>query len=1160
MSLQFILGGSGTGKSDRLYQMVIGRAMAAPKEKILLIVPEQYTMQTQKHIVAAHPNHGVMNVDILSFERLAYRIFDELGQNQNEILEDTGKSMIIRRLLGEHRDELYAFRGNIRRQGFVDQVKSMLSELLQYGVTPEILEKKCQELGSETALYVKLQDIRLIYEAFMNFINERYMTTEEVLDKLCEIIDQSELIRRSVIFMDDFTGFTPIQYKLMTRILALAPQVVMALPVDVSCKPYQYADMEELFYLTKDTIWHLENICALYRIRRDKDILMLDSAACRFKNSRELAVLEKQFFREKVQPYEEAVGDIALYQMPDPRREMQFVAMKIHEYVVSGQYRYDEIAVVTSDMARYRRGAEYWFGKYEIPCFFDGRRQVAGNMLVEWMRALLNIFVQRFSYEAMFRYLRCGLSGLSREETDRLEDYVLALGIRGYSRWQQTWTGRLQGMDESLLAELNAIRERLIMPMTELYEVTQNKEARVIDLIRAIYRYMLHLGIRQQLERWQAAFEEMGDLARAKEYAQIYDVMIELLEKVNLILGREIMTVRELSEVLEAGMADVRLGIIPPGMDQVTFGDIRRTRLDNIRILFFVGMNDGLVPLVAGGAGLITDLERETLSEHQLKLAPTAKENTCTEQFYLYASMTKPSDKLILSYSAQDAAGHEQRPSSILEQVRKVFPALEAKMVLAEDAALTFPDVHQGYQYMIRGLRSIGENGQPDDSWRTVYDWFYRHPEYKAQTSELVEAAFYSHEDEVLSKAAVKAVYGDQLTGGVTMLEKYAACAYAHFLTYGLKLKERQIYQVQAPDIGMIFHQSIERFSLRIGHSGYQWRDIPDAQRDQMVEECVKSVTMEYNHSVMWDSMRAQYLTEKIIRMTKRTVWALQQQLKKGDFDPVGYEMRFTTELETGSMRIICGEDGCLSLNGKIDRMDTYEEDGRRYLRIIDYKSGNTAFDLSSVYYGLQLQLMVYMNAACELEKQKDRRKLVIPAGILYYHIDDPLIQTEGFDSFMRRLESESQALSDDDMAILDSLVMNGLVVDDAEIIMHMDRQPQEQPKVLPVSYKKDGTLSATSSAASPEKFDVLAWHVRKKVESLSQQIFSGDIPAYPYSYGQRTACDFCNYRNICGFDTGIKGYAFHRMKKLKKDEVWSKIGEEAGRWDLNGRESNRPS
>ncbi|MGN0204109.1 MAG: helicase-exonuclease AddAB subunit AddB [Coprococcus sp.] len=1163
MALQFILGGSGSGKSTQLYKMIIERSMSCPDERILLIVPEQYTMQAQRHIVEAHPCHGVMNVDIISFERLAYRVFDELGRDQKEILEDTGKSMIIRRILSEHKDELFAFRGNIRKQGFVEQVKSMMSELLQYGIKPETLEKKQCELGTESLLYMKLQDICVIYKAFLGAIHGKYMTMEEVPDRLCDIIDDSEFIRNSVIFMDDFTGFTPVQYKLMTHILRLSPLVVMAVTVDALADPYQKVEKENLFYLTKDTIQHLEQICSFWHIRRENDILLADSDTARFSDSRELDVLEKRIFREGQLPYEEDMHDIEACLLSDPRSEMQYVAMRIHDYVSRGEYRYEEIAVVASDMSLYRNGAEYWFGKYGIPCFFDGRRNVSSNMLLEWMRSLLNMFIRNFSYEAVFRYIRCGLSGVAMDEADRLEDYVLALGIRGFGRWNQVWTARQQGMTEEMLTELNQVREKLIYPLAELYDVVQNKDICLVELIRAIYRYMCQLGIRQQVEGWRKKFESRGDLARAKEYEQIYDVMIRLLEQVNLILGQEKMTVREFSDVLETGMSDVRMGIIPPGMDQVTFGDIRRTRLDNVRILFFVGMNDGLVPLVGKECGMITDMERDTLAKHEMKLAPTARENTCTEQFYLYANMTKPSEKLILTCSSQDLSGKEQRISSIFDRIRQIFPKLAVQRIFREKGQLEYPDVNHAYQYLIEGLRDVSEGEKVSEEWIHVYDWFYGQQQYREQTKRLVEAAFYRHWDERLSQAAVKAVYGGQLTGGVTMLEKYAACAYAHFLTYGLRLKERKIFQVQAPDIGMIFHQSIERFSMRIGHSGYQWRDIPDDKRDRMVEECVHSVVLEYNHSVMQDSMRAHYLTEKILRMTKRTIWALQQQLKKGDFDPVGYEIRFTTELETDSMHFEYGDQGTLFLNGKIDRMDICEEEGQIYLKIIDYKSGNTSFDLTSVYHGLQMQLLVYMNAARETEQKKHPHCLVIPAGVLYYHIDDPLTKANDFKDFNTSGESEKmeeKACGEDQIGILELLAVDGLVLDDRDVIYHMDRNPDEAPKVLPIAFKKDGTLTAYSSAAPQENFEVLAWHVRKKTEQLGQEIFSGEIPVDPYYYGQRKACDFCSYKAICGFDTTIGGYGYHRMKKLKKDEVWNAIMKEAGQWDSSGLKNSRQS
>lgn len=1143
MSLQLILGGSGTGKSSRMYQMIVEQSVQFPDEKILLIVPEQKTMQAQKNIVTYHPCHGVMNVDVLSFERLAYRIFEELGMNQKAILEDTGKSMIIRRLLTEHETALSAFRGNIHKKGFVDEVKSMLSELLQYGVTPEMLHKRSMEMGTESVLYAKLQDITLIYEAFLDKVHEKYMTTEEVPDRLCDVIEQSAMIRHVTIYMDDFTGFTPIQYRLMTRILQTAPKVVMTINVDITDHPYRAASMENLFYLPKDTIFQLERICREYHVSRKADILLDGSEKGRFKNSAELAALEKNIFRKAPTPWMDENSDIRACMLTMPNDEMRFAAMTIHEYVAKKHYRYSDIAVVASDMQLYRSSAEYWFGKYDIPCFFDGKRNISGNMLIEWLRSLCGIFSQKYSYAAVFRYLRSGLSGICAEEADALEDYVLALGIRGHGKWHKVWTAKMQGMTDDALDVLNGIRERLIVPLEELDQIYRNKESKNVDFMRALYRYMQHLDVKGQLAHWTAFFEKSGQLSRAKEYEQIYEVMIDLLERMHLILGQERFSIDVFSDVLDAGIQDVRIGIIPPGLDQVTFGDIRRTRLEDIKLLIFVGMNDGLVPQMETSGGLLTEIERGKLAMHHIQLAPTARENTCTEQFYLYMNMTKPSEQLILTCSEQDAEGKEKRPSSIFQRLYAVFPKLSLERQQSEVSKPK--DVLHSYQLMIQGLRTLSETGKMTDGWLDIFDWFCHQPDYQQQTRQLVDAAFYRRWKEQLSRAAVEAVYGGKLTGGVTMLEKYAACAYAHFLTYGLHLKERKIYQVQAPDIGMIFHQAIERFSLRIGRSGYQWRTIPDETRDHLVEECVNSVVLEYNHSVMQDSMRADYLKEKIMRMTKRTIWALQQQLKKGDFEPVGYEVRFTTELENQQMQMSYGDRGVMTLNGKIDRMDQCETEDQVFLKIIDYKSGQTQFDLTSVFYGLQLQLMVYMNAACEDQQKKHPDCVVIPAGILYYHIDDPLVISEDFDDFAGKMTDSADA--EDSTAILEQLAVDGLVMDDSEAIRHMDHHPDEAPKVLPIKLKKDGTLSAVSSAASPENFEVLSWHVKRTTRALGEKIFSGNIHPHPYRYGPKKACDYCNYRAVCGFDPEFEGFDWKYLSKLKKDEIWERIRKEAG-------------
>ncbi len=1131
MSLRFILGRSGSGKSGTLYRMIIKRSEECPDDQILLIVPEQYTMQAQKHLALLHPRHVVTNVDILSFERLAGRVFEEVGEDPKEILDDTGKSMIIRRLLDEHSDELSVFKGLIHRQGFVDEMKSVISELIQYGITPEALGDRCNERGIPDGLYSKVHDICIIYRAFLDVIHKRYITAEEVPDRLCSVIERSERMRRSVIYMDNFTGFTPVQYRLMERILAMCPEVVITLNIDIKKDPYKAAGMEDLFYMTKDTLRRLENICEEEGILREKDILLKNEAG-----------YERAVNRKSGDP-------VKALCINDPESEMRFTAVKIHELVSSGYCRYEDIAVVASDVSLYHSSAKYWFKKYGIPCFFDMRRDVSDNMLVEWIRSLLGMFIGNFSYESVFRYLRCGLSGFELSEIDVLENYVLAMGIRGINRWQQEWTAKTPDMDESELVSINNTRKLFIIPLSDLCGCTGSGDVNVTELIRTVYLYMRDLGMREQLEDLSKKFESSGDLERSGEYAQIYDLVIGLLEQMNLILGGCTLNIKEFLDVLEAGLNDLRLKIIPPGIDQVTFGDIRRSRLDDIRVLFFAGMNEGMVPLAGTGKGLITDAEREIFSEHDLKLAPAARENAFTEQFYLYASLTKPSDKLIMTYSAFDRTGKEIRVSPVLEQVIAAFPGMEIIKVISGDTGAAEPDVNGAYQYMIDGLRDYAESGTASQKWEETFDWFYTDPKYAGQTNKLIGAAFYRHWDERLSQAAVKAVYHGELTGGVTMLEKYAGCAYSHFITYGLRLQERQVYCVQAPDIGVIFHRSLELFSKRVASGPYSWRTVPDGIRDKMIGECVKSVVLEYNNSVMKDSSRAEYLTEKILRMAQRTVWALQQQIRKGDFDPVGYEVKFTTDLNEDSMKIEYGDRGTLFLNGKIDRMDICESDNKRYIKIIDYKSGKTAFDLAKVYYGLQLQLMAYMNAAAGTEKEGHPNMEIVPAGIMYYHIDDPVTESSDFEEFSGEKEAPVPAagqLSEDDIAVLDELAADGLVVDDINVISHLDRHPDEAPKVIHVEYNSDGELKKGSQAASREKFAALEKHVGQKTRNIGESIMTGDIPVRPYSYGSEKACDYCRYKGICGFDPSVEGYSYNKMKKMTDDKIWEALTREA--------------
>ena len=1141
MSLQFILGGSGTGKSELLFHRIIEDAAQHPERMHLLIVPGQYNMQALMHMVELHPDHAFMNIDILSFERLAYRVFDEVGREPETLLDDTEKTMLIRRLLLTLREDLKAYGGSIRKKGFAGQMQSMLSELLQYGTTPEALQEKAGEVAANAGLYARLIDIHRVYSAFMDYIRERYMTTEELLERLSRVIDRSEKIRSAWVYFDAFTGFTPVQYELVRHILALSPRTVMTFTTDAGVAAGQRPDKEDLFYITKNTVRDLTEMCETYHIHREEDIFLSDDRG-RFGDREDLRALSAGLFRPEITPFEGACPHVEVRAMTDPAAEMRYTALRIHQLVREEGLRYSDIAVVTSDMDRFRAGAGYWFDQYDIPCFFDYRRPIGSNMLSEWLRALLGMFLTDFSYASVFRYMKSGLSSFGEDETDLTENFVLAAGIRGFRKWQSAWILTSDWMSDEEMEKVNQVRDRFAGLLGPLYEKLNHSQLPVRDICDGLLAQMEEESMEKRVDEAREAFEKAGDLERAGEYSQIYDVVTNLLEKMGRILGDQTMTLKEFNDVLMTGLSELRMGVIPPGFDQVVFGDLRRTRLGQIKVLFFVGLNDGIVPLPQVTNGLITEEERELLKAHKLSLAPTARENFSTERFYVYSALSRASHRVIMTYACQDPDGTQVQPSSLIRRIQAILPSLTVERGM-KGTRSDHLDVHQAYYLLIKGLRRKAAGEAPDRIWEMIHHWFASDPAYADKVKRLEKAAFFAYQPGLLPRDVVRGLYHDEMAGSVSMLEQYAACAYAHFLTYGLRLKERKIFKVMAPDIGNILHAALEIFAKKAAATTCGWRDLPDEERDSMAEACLRNVAESYGNAILTDSARGQYMADRLSVLMKRTVWAMQKQLQQGDFEPVGYEVRFEAGLEAEGLEVVCGDQGRLFLKGRIDRTDRLEEEDQICLKVIDYKSGSVRFDPSEVYYGLQLQLIVYMTAACAREKEKRKDKLIVPAGIFYYHLDDPVLEAADMDELAGMDEDEESRL-------LDALCPDGLVVgspEDESMIRRMDHHPEQKPKVIPVSYGKTGKMQeGYSSVITSEDFALLTAFARQRIEDLGEGIFSGDIRIDPYILGNKNACSYCAFRSVCGFDTGIPGYTYRRLKKLDKKKGLEWLHEEA--------------
>lgn len=1135
MSLQLILGASGSGKTRYLYENLIRQSMEEPLVQYIAIVPEQFTMQTQKEIVNLHPDHGTMNIDIVSFQRLAYRVFEELAVGYPEVLDDMGKSMVLRKVASEEKKNLRIFSGHLNQTGFINQLKSMLSELYQYGISPQELKEAAVQTKSPL-LQEKLKDLLVIYETFQKEISEKYITAEEILDVLCRVIPNSKRIKNSVVTLDGYTGFTPVQYRLLELLMVHAKKVIVTVTVDPKENPYKEAKIQNLFHMSKQMVCHLEKLCKRQKIARDNDISMQETR--RFVGSPAISFIEKHLYRFTSAQYQKQTQEIELFEAGTPAQEIDAVAARIHSLVQNENIRYREIAVITGDLAGYGYEIVNRFQTENIPYFMDDKKSILQNVMVEFIRGALEIMQRDFDYESMFRFLKTGLVSSEKEKIDRLENYVIAMGIRGYKRWNQSWEHSYRGGKDINLQELNEFRQEILSKLEGLRAVMSQKEKTVKSMTAAVVACLEECQVQQQLEAYQEYFEQAGEYSLAKEYEQVYELVIQMFDRLVHLLGKERISRKEYSQILDAGFGEITVGVIPATVDRLVVGDITRTRLDQVKVLFFIGVNEGIVPSRKDSGGILTDTDREFLKEMSLELAPTSREDSFRQRFYLYLMMTKPSKRLIVSYASFSQAGKAQRPSSLIGELKKMFPNLNVKELKEQDKAIH--SAAEGQERLIEGLRNYEEQ-RNDSRFLELYRYFSRHPDYKEQVEKLTKAAFYSYEERGISRAAAKALYGTILEGSVTRLEQFASCAYAHFLSYGMELMERQEYQIGAVDMGNLFHSSIDMCFRELREKNQSAAHLTEGERKALVKSCVAKVTEEYGNTILKSSARNQYLAGRIERMTERTMWALGEQLKKGDFVPVGFEVSFSAIDNLKAMKIRLSEEEELHLRGRIDRLDLCEDEEHVYVKIIDYKSGSTTFDLAAIYYGLQLQLVVYMDAVTELEKRHFPEKEVVPAGIFYYHIKDPVIEKELVD-----------VPEDIEELILEQLRMNGLVNSDLEVIGHMDKEIVTKSDVIPVSMKDGLIQEHYSSVADSRHFEALKLYVRGKVKEDGQQILSGKVLAAPYKQGNQTACDYCLYHGVCGFDLKVSGYRFRRFPAMKPKEVWEQIleGEEEDELD----------
>ncbi len=1109
MKIRFIIGGSGSGKSTALHNEIVSRASKEPGRQFMVIVPDQFTMQTQKEIVEEHPDHGIMNIDVQSFGRLCHRIADEVGEKERIVLDDTGKNLVIKHLASEIADELPAIGSCLSRKGYVHEVKSVISEFMQYGYGAPEVGRLAEHAAEKKALSAKLKDLKRIYEAFTEYLGERYITKEEKLDILASQIEKSALLKGSVVAFDGFTGFTPVQENVILKLMEVCDELIFTVIMPPEELEGYRGDFDDhrLFALSMKTMRSIEQLAADAKAQRGEDIL-LGSPAPRFAASPALAFLDRHIFRSDDCVYKEELnGQIELFAAANPQEETEEIFRRIRTLTRSGGYAYRDIAVITGDLEKYGPYVQEASLKYEIPCFVDLNHKLDHNPFTEFLRSAMECIDRGYTPECVMHFLRSGLSGIDHDAADELDNYLTATGIRGAKAWSRAFTRRPSYMkdDDEALLRINDTRQ-LIWDKTGRIRRCGSK-ARADEYAKALYEFITESEAYERLCEYSDYFKEISDQEREKEYDQVYEAVCRLLEQTASLLEGEEISLKDFIDIFLSGIEEVKLGVIPMDVDRIVAGDMERTRLKPVKVVFFAGLNDGIIPASSAGGGMISDIDREFLESSGFVLAPTPRQRMFIQRLYLYHALGRPSDKLVLSYSAADNKGDPLRPSYLVSRIKEIFPKLTA--VRAGRADDELPAMGE----LALMLSEYASGAMSEEKKRVFFtDYALMKERDGKRVRELTEAAFFRYIPKVLSKASVRNLYGDMISGSVSRMESFAACAYTHFLSYGLRLKERESNELLSPDMGNIYHEVLERFGKALDDRKMQWADISIKDVDEILPKILEDVAAEYDTQKLYQDAQSAYIYKRMGRILRRSIMTVAYQLSKGSFKPVAYERRFERMIKTGN-----GETAVLK--GKIDRLDEYRAEDKIYIKVTDYKSSARSLKYDKVLSGEQLQLPLYL-----YEAVKNAGEGAVPAALFYYILKEPLI------------EADSIKDGDPDDKIRKELKPKGLISSDMNVINALDGDFSGWSDVMPVYLTKEGKLSGSSRCAlPPEDMKALTDYSYYKLKDLTKEMLKGRIDISP---SDEESCRYCDHKDECMFDTGLQGCTYKGRKHSEEEAL----------------------
>lgn len=846
--------------------------------------------------------------------------------------------------------------------------------------------------------------------------------------------------------------------------------------------------------------------------------------------------------------------------------EVDWAAREIRRLCREEGYHFNDIGVLLRNMENYELILQTTFMDYDIPYFLDQKNPLRHHPLLELIIAALAIAAENFSYQSVFRYLKTDLVPIERDNVDMLENYCLAYGIKGY-QWinDKPWgyrrrytieeTGSM--LEDDVLEKINALRQEIVAPLLRFKErISQEQPATCF--IDAIVELLFALKVPETLEQWsQERFTE--DIYHSNElHKQLWEQIMNLFDQINIISGNDLLSAEDFTSILETGFENIDLGLIPTRLDQVFVGTLHRSRSHQLRAVFLLGVNEGVFPAKIQEEGFFSDLEKSKLEEIGIVLSPRTHERLYDEEFLIYTALTRAKERLYFSYSLCDLDSKGLKPSSIIRRLQDLFSNLETQIVSwppdEKNDNLLLP--YLVHERKVRGL--LGDKIRQNDAlenrqlWASVYNCLLARDQDK-QLYQALESLFYTHQARALSKKTVKELYRLPIQLSVSSVEKYQQCPFAHFLSYGLRLREREIYQLASLDIGQFYHKAMEYIGQYLNDHRFKWRDLSDEQIVTVIDAVLEELAPKLQNEILLSSGRYQYIKRKLGRTLQRSIKVIAEHGRKGFFEAVGVEIDFGRRGQLPELTITLPDGSSLKLAGRIDRIEMANDGENYYVRIIDFKTGTKGLSLTEIFYGLKIQLLTYLEVVMNYLQHQQSSDNFLPAGVFYYFFKNPMLRVD-----------QPLSLEMTEKQIMAEMIPKGLAVADLKALKMADCElAVGKSTLLPITLKKNAAVylngeksldeiadmadlfDSHSSVVTQEQLSWLRCYVQKVIAQAGEAILSGDIAIRPCRLKNFTSCQYCHYQGICQIENTSQNNRFLLLKDLNKDEIWEKIKKE---------------